>query len=359
MDFITFMIKVKLDGVTDAHDRSEGVASIVQTISLIGDPITRASYIQDCASRLGFSEQTLTQRMNEEIKNYREEQRKIEARRQLEQEAASRGYSQPPSGQWVDGAAQQPPAAANAQEVDDPYYGNLPPEAFSSYPGDGQTAASQPSTSQPSTSQQPAASQQYASQQTSYTQPQPKVAPKVIRENVSDLLMKMVIQHGSDIVLENVESEDGSLINLNVAQYIDYSLSQDNMQFSLPLYNNILSEAVEQSLTEGFNSEAYFTRHPDYEVSSLALKLTDDVAIPAQSESEATTKKKYSKEHMLDKVEHLLLDFRYEYIDARLKQLRAEITTATPDRQMELMKEMQQAQKLRAAIAKKIGSCLR
>ena len=53
----------------------------------------------------------------------------------------------------------------------------------------------------------------------------------------------------------------------------------------------------------------------------------------------------------------LLLDFRNEYIMQRINTLTAEIKLATDDadRQMALLAELQQAQKLRSLIAKKIG----
>ena len=68
MDFIAFKTKVLLDGVTDPHERSEAISSIIKSVSVIGDPIVRDAYIQDCSARLGFSEQTLTTKMNEEIR---------------------------------------------------------------------------------------------------------------------------------------------------------------------------------------------------------------------------------------------------------------------------------------------------
>ena len=58
-DFIVFKINVLLKGVTDPIKRSEAVGSIVQSISVIKDPILRDTYIRECANRTGVSEANL------------------------------------------------------------------------------------------------------------------------------------------------------------------------------------------------------------------------------------------------------------------------------------------------------------
>ena len=75
-DFIEFKTKVLLKDATDPRVRSEAISSIIESISVIGDPIVRATYIQDCAVRLGYSEQTLTAKMNENIRSMRANQRR-------------------------------------------------------------------------------------------------------------------------------------------------------------------------------------------------------------------------------------------------------------------------------------------
>ncbi len=74
--------------------------------------------------------------------------------------------------------------------------------------------------------------------------------------------------------MRDVEDAEGNLISLNVAQYISYDLSLDDLSFANPLYNRILAEAVEHSVDEGFKAEEYFTRHPDIEVSTVAVAMS-------------------------------------------------------------------------------------
>ena len=283
-DFIEFKTKVMLQDATDPHERSEAISSIVKSISVIGDPIVRATYIQDCAARLGYNEQMLTAKMNEEIRGYRNEQRKAEQR--------------------------------NGTPADD-----------------SRTTVAKPS---PTTTQAAVSALQ---KKPLYT--------------INELIIKMVIQHGGKMLYENVDDGNGGTVSLTLAQFVDYDLRNDNLQFAQPIYNKILAEAVEHSADEDFDSERYFTLHPDYEISSLAIKLCTDQVILSKSRQMKTT------QHTLrEQIDHLLLDFRNEYLKQRIALLTTEINQAGDDmdRQLQLLEELQETQKLRTLIARQIGS---
>ena len=302
MDFIAFKTKVLLDGVTDPHERSEAISSIIKSVSVIGDPIVRDAYIQDCSARLGFSEQTLTTKMNEEIRAYREEERKAEMREQQR----AKEYQEYPKHGLLD-------------NVKNPT---------------------------PSTPVQTTTQTTPAPQQQQYRRK---------RETSADLLMKMIIQHGEEILYDNITDDDGNVFSLTVAQFIHYNLEGDNLKFGNPMYNDILQEAVEHTGEENFSCEHYFTSHPDYDISSLAIKLTSDALTLSKS-----LEVKLSIEQLRDKIEHLLYEFRREYITDKLTQIRNEIKTTTdPERQMELIVELQETEKILTAIAKKIGGSLK
>ena len=311
-DFIAFKTRVLLDGVTDPHQRSEAVTSIIESVSVIDDPVIRASYIQDCASRLGYSEQVLIAKMNELIKNQREEKQKEERRSNRVQNADT---------------ATLPHPATDTQA----------------------TPAVQ-------TQQQP---QQQMQQQTqgnvSTTGMRPRPTGSKANLTVSELIMKLIFLHGADICLENVETEDGDVISLTVAQLIQYNLSQDELAFSLPIYNKVLSEAAEMAGVTGTEILTHFTQHSDYDISSLAIRLTSDELMKSEEEL------KQSPQQLFDTADHLLLDFRNEYLNIMMNQLKQEIIAAKddPEKQRQLIGELQQMQKQRAAIAKRIGSCVR
>ncbi len=79
-DFIQFKTDVLLRGVTDPVKRSQAINSIVESISKIKNQITRASYITDCAYRLGVNEAIIVNALNSFVRNGMSEQVKAERR---------------------------------------------------------------------------------------------------------------------------------------------------------------------------------------------------------------------------------------------------------------------------------------
>ena len=183
---------------------------------------------------------------------------------------------------------------------------------------------------------------------------------------VEQMLIGAVIRHGEEVIYDNVESEDGSVVSLNVAQYIDYNLGVDGLSFSNPLYAHILSEAVAHSGDKGFVAEQYFIHHDDIEISKIATSLSiDELQFMAKestddepkSEKELQIEEEDRITNLRNQVEHLLNDFRMDYLDKRLRQLQTDITASVnnADRMRELMKEYQEVHKLRGQLAKVLG----
>jgi len=286
-DFIEFKTKVLLQGVTDPRERSEAISSIIQSVSVIGDPIVRATYIQDCASRLGYSEQTLTAKMNENIRAMRQQRRPYDNKPATSVDATV--------GKTAEAPVDVPDTVGTDVSVDAP----------------------------------------------------------INSSTLSSLIIKEVIRHGGMTIYENVEDDDGNLLTLTLAEFVDYEFKSDGLQFAEPLYNQILNEAVKHCKDDGFDSEKYFMLHPDYDISSTAITLcADNVILSKSLQINATP---YV---VREQINHLLLDFRNEYIMQRISTLTAEIKLASgdTDRQMQLMTELRQAQILRTKIAKQIGN---
>lgn len=183
---------------------------------------------------------------------------------------------------------------------------------------------------------------------------------------VEELLIGAVIRHGEEIIYDNVESEDGSVISLNVAQYVDYNLGVDGLGFSNPLFARILSEAVAHSSDKGFVAEQYFIHNDDIEISRTATRLSidelqfltkDNGGEEPKSEKELQVEEEERIARLRGQVEHLLNDFRMDYLDKRLRQLQTDITAAVNDagRMRELMEEYKSVHKLRGQLAKVLG----
>lgn len=167
------------------------------------------------------------------------------------------------------------------------------------------------------------------------------------------MLAQMVVRHGGDVLYKDVETEDGGKIDLSVSQYISYDLGADGLKFRNELYNRILQEAVEHNGDEGFNSETYFTHHPDIEISRVATDMVIDHFQLSQS-----LQVKKDEDTLRNQVVHLILDFRMDYVEQKMEDLKREITQSAGDteKMMKLMSEYKDMQAIRNSIAKELGS---
>ena len=274
-DFIAFKTNLLLKGVTDPIKRSEAINSIVHSVAVIQDPIKRATYIADCAHRLGMNENTLIGTMNNFIREGQEQLRKEQQREERRQDTTATTVSSP-----------------QAQEV------------------------------------QQATKIEY-------------------------MLVQLVVRYGETIIYKDVETEDGGKINLSVAQYISYDLGADNLTFHDERYNRILQEAVEHNDNSGFKAESYFTHHPDVSINQLATEMAID-----RFQLSKSLQVKHDEETLRNQVEHLVLDFRKEYVQQRLSILKHQIALSANDmeRMRQLMEEYKDIQSMRNTIARELGN---
>lgn len=184
---------------------------------------------------------------------------------------------------------------------------------------------------------------------------------------VEQMLTAMVIRHGHEVIYDNVEDADGNLISLNVAQYLDYNLNVDGLKLSNPIFARILQEAVQHSLDADFNAERFFIHHEDINISKVATDLsTDRYQLSQHAQDEAQPMNEQEKqlratehiENIRKQLEHLLNDFRMDYLEHHLKELQKQIATPglDTDRLQALMTEYKEAQGLRNKLAKMLGN---
>lgn len=192
-------------------------------------------------------------------------------------------------------------------------------------------------------------------EQNAAPQPSPlsRATPSQQAQKLEDMLIQMVIRHGDEIIMRNVEDAEGNLISLNVAQYISYDLSLDDLSFANPLYNRILAEAVEHSVDEGFKAEEYFTRHPDIEVSTVAVAMSVEEFKLSES-----LQLRNSETILRNRVLHLVLDFRMDYVENKLRELRAQLSqvAGNVEQMMNTMGEIKKMQDIRNLLARKLGN---
>lgn len=194
----------------------------------------------------------------------------------------------------------------------------------------------------------------------------PSAQPMEQASQVEKMLVQLIIRKGEQLVLEQVEDENHQLFDLTVAQFIDYSLREDNLHFDHEISNRILTEAVEHSGEEGFVAESYFIHHEDIEISKLATEMSTDRYQLIVEEKPASDMKYMDEAQLATEAQealrnhtiHLLMDFRMDYVEQHLKDLMQQIGQVSndPKRLQELVAEYKDMQQIRNALAKKLGS---
>lgn len=184
---------------------------------------------------------------------------------------------------------------------------------------------------------------------------------------VETMLMQVIIRHGDFIIYRDIEDEEGNLINLTVAEWINYSLAAENLRFSVEIYNRVLDETLEHLRDNNFAAEQYFIHHNDIEISQLATELIlDKYQYIREQKEESTGKQNVSDDARMEKeteklrneVLHLLLDFHFDLLERRLQQIKMEITQPnnTPERMASLMKDFRDTQQKRNELAQQRGN---
>ncbi len=289
-DFIQFKTDLLLKDETDPKKRSDAINSIVESISLVINPILRDTYIHDCALRIGINERTLINQMNNFIRDRR--------------------------------------SGSTASQQDGVPVGPTP---------------------EPNRGVQ-------------MVQP---VSPQTQASKVERMLAQMIIRHGEHVIYRNVEDEEGHLHNLSVAQFIRFSLDADQLQLKDELFATILDEAVDRCAYPDFKSEPYFLHHDDIRISQLAAEMaSDDYGLSGKKEAEPLNeadrrqREENITEGLRNQTEHLLLDFRMDYVEQHLKDLMDQIKAAASDmeRLKKLMEEYRDMQDIRNKLAKQLGN---
>ena len=296
-DFIRFKSEVMLKGVNDPVKRSEAITSIVRSVSVIPNQITRDTYIHECADRLRINEQTLINTMNAfirgDIDNAQKEQEREQRREAREQATLN------PNNQNV----------PDNQNIPDNPGAPLSPSGFSA--------------------------------------PNP----------IEPLLVRLIIQHGSDVIYRNIETEDGNTINLTVAQFIDYDLSQDNLSFSDPIHQTILHEVALHSGEDGFSPDTFFSTYHDINVSNVATRYSFNKYQLCRS-----LEMNPDEESIRLNTIHLLSDFREYTVQEMMNKLKVRLAEAQRDRKgdevRKILKEMMDIRQLRDTIADSVGKSL-
>ncbi len=287
-DFMEFKTNVLLRGVNDPIERSKAITSIVKSISVIPDQIVRATYVKECARRIGIAEQTLINETNKMIRSEREQKAKQDEREANRQLATS--------------------AATTASTTVNPPSGNV------------------------------------------------IGAPRYEQQSVrlERMMAQLVVRHGAEVILHDLENEDGTTSDVTLAEFIYYDLHDDGLQFNDLVCRTILNEAVAQIQAGNGNLVEFFVRYPDLAVSNLATTLGAEEYHLSES-----LKMKVDDEFLKNQAMRLLLEYRMVIVRAQLDECKKQMAAATSDQeQLQILNDINSLNAIRTEIAKRLGNSI-
>lgn len=345
VDFIRFKTDLLIEEAgKDPIKKANLITSIVKSISVIPDSITRNVYIRECSEMLRMEERVLVNavgKLKEQADENRkkEEQRKeYRARLQAEQQATQQAaVSTPPANAEVSGAL------ASLSGADAPMESPLLGEELPPMPEEG--------SSEPSYSPVPV-EDDYVS-----FIPSEGNEEKLFYKQEVDL-MRMLIRYGEKVMCM-AEDEEGNEIPVTVAEYIAEGLHNDSLGFHIALHRRVLNECVAHIHDSGFCAERYFVSHLDPEVSKLAAEMASDRYVLSKYHSRGQ-KIVTDEERLYELIPRLLVDFKLNIVTAELDHI-LKALTANPDvsrdtkSAAEIMQRYKQLHEVRIVLARHAG----
>ena len=345
VDFIRFKTDLLIEEAgKDPIKKANLITSIVKSISVIPDSITRNVYIRECSEMLRMEERVLVNavgKLKEQADENRkkEEQRKeYRARLQAEQQATQQAaVSTPPANAEVSGAL------ASLSGADAPMESPLPGDELPPMPEEGSAEPSYPPVP---------VEDDYIS-----FIPSEGNEEKLFYKQEVDL-MRMLIRYGEKVMCM-AEDEEGNEIPVTVAEYIAEGLHNDSLGFHIALHRRVLNECVAHIHDSGFCAERYFVSHLDPEVSKLAAEMASDRYVLSKYHSRGQ-KIVTDEERLYELIPRLLVDFKLNIVTAELDHILKALTTNSDVSQdtksaAEIMQRYKQLHEVRIVLARHAG----
>ena len=345
VDFIRFKTDLLIEEAgKDPIKKANLITSIVKSISVIPDSITRNVYIRECSEMLRMEERVLVNavgKLKEQADENRkkEEQRKeYRARLQAEQPATQQAaVSTPPADAEVSGAL------ASLSGADAPMESPLPGEELPPMPEEG--------SSEPSYSPAPVEDNYI-----SFIPAEGNEEELFYKQEVD--LMRMLIRYGEKVMCM-AEGEEGNEIPVTVAEYIAEGLHNDSLGFHIALHRRVLNECVAHIHDSGFCAERYFVSHLDPEVSKLAAEMASDRYVLSKYHSRGQ-KIVTDEERLYELIPRLLVDFKLNIVTAELNHILKALTTNSEVSRdsksaYEIMQRYKQLHEVRIVLARHAG----
>lgn len=301
VDFIRFKTQLLLsEAGDDPLKRATLISNIVSSIALIPNNINRTVYIQDCANILQINEQVLMREVNKiRLRNFDKKK----------EEEGKKESSENPAPEW--------------QET------SITPKT------------------------------------TSHNNGFDRCEREILRYVVRYGMQPIFVRYTAEKVKQDgkmVEISQISEVGPAVLAVIKFDLERDNIQFTHPLYRKMYEEAMERMEDENFVPSRYFLSHPDPQVSELASDFLSDKyqlsKIHAKSIGKELDDKdsRLSEENLLENlVPRATTELKNQYVLKQIAELKKQIKTADAEQTIQLIKQLQEVQRLKVEIAKVLG----
>ena len=310
VDFITYKASHTEDAKKDAPDVQERlIHNVAESIAVIPDEIKRTLYIRHAAQQLNMPERLISGAVNAQMTKLRAEKQKELERAQREEHAA--------------------PSSALPQKGEGNENQNIPKKS--------------------------------TLHRETY-----------VVTGLEATIAQMIIRHGEKVMCY-IEDENGKEVPLSVAEYISYSLQDDDIRLQSPICQKLLEEAVERAHTQNFQALQHFINHPDEAIRSIALQLGPESVelsklyeIPSSSVSPEGEKREVSPRGDLEGAEHLdeiipslIASYKLGIVQRELKniieQMKRPETKADKEKYRQLLAEFSQKNQLVKELAKVCG----
>lgn len=302
--------------------RSELASNILQSICVIPDEMKRATYVHDCAELMDMDERMMSRQCSRLRRDY---VTKRKQEREREQQRQERGEAQ------------------NGIAVTD-----NKAEASTAVSSDGtvaQTSQSAPADPQPMSPRNRPADQQLRLLSRADAQ-QRKT------QEIEKLIMTEVVRHGA----ERIESsdEEGNPVQLPVVEFVARELETDGIQFSMPLYAEMLDAVRPRVQSDDFSCSHYFQTCGNEQMSLVAAEmLTERYQLSANQRMSA------ENDTLATRVAHYMLDYKFQIISSQVRQLRKQLAdpaiVSTPAKQVEILKHSMRLNEVKRKIAELLG----
>lgn len=330
VDFIRFKAGLLLkDAGNDPMKRATLIKDMMESVAVIPDNIVRSVYIKECSHLLDEREQVL---IDEVIK--------IRGRRKsAAQTAKEREQNTPPPNEYPQGKPgnSTEPGAAETSDT-------------------GTADGAEPAT------------------KTAEVKLRPRYYPFKKYESA---LTRYVVRYGERVLFLVDNPEGGDELVVRVAEYIQQELAGDDIEIQVPVFKQMLDEAVAQCQEAGFVASRYFLAHPDFEISKLAadmmsskyqlskhfggeevvaLKQTTLTEEQQQAENEALKMEK-EREQLERWVMHDLFVLKNAHVKYEIDEITKQIKELQSDdaRVMDLLKKRMELDKVKRLLSKELG----